>query len=770
MKHLSAICLLLLFPLFSFSQSPTPLTEEERAFVQTGDSNEPMRVYVITNLEDSLLLRSPSSRIQADPEDEVLQQFIQRLYETVTDSASLGVGIAAPQVGLLRQIIWVQRFDREEFPFEAYLNPTILEYSRETQTGREGCLSIPGEVDSVTRAERILIDYDLPDGSHHTEWVEGFTAVIFQHEIDHLHGILYKDHLQEELLAVSPTPSTTPSYYWQQGVKYYMEIDMDVAKHQYEGFQRLTYYNNSPDTLKQVFYHLYFNAFQPGSMMDIRSRTISDPNRKIGSRIAGLSEAEIGYVRPSSLKQNGKVVSFVEDGTILQVPLASPILPGDSAIFEMQYDAQVPVQIRRSGRNNAGGVDYTMTQWYPKLCEYDREGWHSNPYIGREFHGVWGDFEVKISIDSSYVIGGSGYLQNPEEIGHGYLVDGRSLQRPESDKLTWHFIAPNVHDFAWGADPEYQHDWIPTPGGPDLHFFYIPGTQTQTWKDMQPYAIRMFNMMNSQFGQYPYAQYSVVQGGDGGMEYAMCTMVSGNRGLESLISVTVHEAIHSWFQHVLGTNESLYAWMDEGFTSYAQDLILDQLYRNNFLNPQYLSYLNYIDFHKTGLEEPSSIHADHFQTNRAYGRSAYTKGAITLHQLNYVIGHKAFVKGMQQYYREWQFKHPTPSDFKRVMEKASGLELDWYFDYWINTTHTIDYRIAEVKKSSDKTQTILKLERVGAVPMPIDLVVTYKDGTVVYYYLPLRIMRGTKGADYYSVDPIILSDWGMGSTRLYHYP
>ncbi|MEM7368282.1 MAG: peptide deformylase [Bacteroidota bacterium] len=765
MKPFVALFLSALLQLSVFSQTPTPFSSEEKALIHSGEASDPMRVYLITNRDDSLLLRTPSQRVKADPEDKDLQAFIQRLYETVTDSASMGVGIAAPQVGLLRQIIWVQRFDRDGYPFEAYLNPTILEYSRETQTGREGCLSIPDESDSVNRALQILIEYELADGSHHTELVEGFTAVIFQHEIDHLHGILYKDHLEQELAeapALVQTASPRPmaeDFYWQQAVKYYMEIDMDVEKHQYDGFQRLTYFNHSPDTLKRVFYHLYFNAFQSGSMMDIRSQNISDPSSKIGNRISALSEDEIGYLRTNSLTQDGTAVSFSEEGTILVVELANPMLPGDSTVFEMDYQAQVPVQIRRSGRNNAGGVDYTMTQWYPKLCEYDREGWHANPYIGREFHGVWGDYEVKITIDSSYSIGGTGYLQNPEEIGHGYLLAGQAQQVGTSDQLTWHFVAPNVHDFAWGADPEYVHDVIPIPQGPELHFFYLPGSQTQTWKDMQPYAVRMFNIMNSQFGKYPYRQYSVVQGGDGGMEYAMCTMVSGNRTLESLIGVTVHEAVHSWFQHVLGTNESLYAWMDEGFTSYTEDYLMDQLFKTKLLNPQYLSYLNYIDFIATGLEEPSSIHADHFQTNRAYSRSAYTKGAITLHQLNYVIGHQAFVRGMRRYYNEWQFKHPTPTDFKRVMEKESGLELDWYFEHWINSTNTIDYKIAAVNKSSDKTKTHIELERVGAIPMPIDLVVSYKDGTVEYFYLPLRIMRGEKGGDYYTVAPSMIDDW-----------
>src|SRR5690606_23361941 len=143
-----------------------------------------------------------------------------------------------------------------------------------------------------------------------------------------------------------------------------------------------------------------------------------------------------------------------------------------STQFDMDFDGQVPLQIRRAGRNSEEGVALSMTQWYPKLAEYDFEGWHADPYIGREFHGVWGDFDVKITIDKNYIIGGSGYLQNPEEIGYGYEDEGVKVKRPRGKKLTWHFVAPQVHDFAWAADPDYIHDKVQVPDGPMLHFLY----------------------------------------------------------------------------------------------------------------------------------------------------------------------------------------------------------------------------------------------------------------------------------------------------------
>ncbi|RMG64260.1 MAG: M1 family peptidase [Bacteroidetes bacterium] len=549
-----------------------------------------------------------------------------------------------------------------------------------------------------------------------------------------------------------------PAQSWQQRVSYQIEVSLDVTSHRYTGKAALVYTNHSPDTLRRAFFHLFNNAFQPGSMMDQRARNISDPDRRVGDRISQLGPDEIGYLHVKDLHQNGVAVSATEVGTILEVDLAHPILPGGVAVFDLDFEGQVPVQIRRSGRDNREGVAYTMTQWYPKLCEYDAEGWHANPYVGREFHGVWGDFDVRITLDSAYTVGGTGYLQNPEEIGHGYLPAGQAPQRPAGDQLTWHFVAPRVHDFAWAADPDYVHTTAQVPGGPLLHFFFQDNQRAEKWRQLPPYAVAMFEMMREAVGPYPYEQYSVIEGGDGGMEYAMCTMINSSRGLGSLLSTTAHEAIHSWFQHVLATNESLYPWMDEGFTSYYDAWVMDRIYGMNLLNPQYLDYLNYVDVVESGMEEVSATHADHYQTNHGYARGSYTKGSLLLSNLNYVMGEAAFQRGMRRYYTEWQFRHPEPRDFKRVMEKESGLELDWLFQYWIGTTHTIDYGL-EVAETVDKRGTQITLTRLGAIPMPIDLLVTYTDGQQEWYYLPLRIMRGKKGADRYELPRQVLPDW-----------
>ena len=373
--------------------------------------------------------------------------------------------------------------------------------------------------------------------------------------------------------------------YWQQHVDYKMDVNMDVKKFQYTGKQEIVYTNNSNDTLRKVYYHLFNNAFQPGSEMDARLQSISDPDKRMvrtfkkegkdvkESKISTLKPNEIGYLNIANFKQDGAVATTKVVGTILEVTLAKAILPKQKTTLSLDFEGQVPLQIRRSGRLSEEGVALSMTQWYPKLCEYDFEGWQADPYIGREFHGVWGDFDVKITIDKNYTIGGTGYLQNKNEIGHGYEDAGVKVIHPKKTKtLTWHFVAPNVHDFAWGADNEYIHDILIGDNGVELHFFYKNQKDNlENWKKMQPKTAALLTFLNEKIGPYPYKQYSVIQGGDGGMEYGMSTLITGNRSFGSLVGVTAHEMAHSWFQFVLATNETKHEWMDEGFTSYISD-------------------------------------------------------------------------------------------------------------------------------------------------------------------------------------------------------
>lgn len=544
------------------------------------------------------------------------------------------------------------------------------------------------------------------------------------------------------LFAFTAIFSQNNTSYWQQHVDYKMEVDFDDKNYQYDGEQQLVYTNKSPDTLQRVFYHMYFNAFQPNSEMDIRSRTIQDPDGRVKDRISKLNDDEIGYMRAKSLKQDGKKLNHKLVGTVLEVELNQPVLPGESTTFEMEFEGQVPVQIRRSGRNNAEGVELSMTQWYPKMAEYDFEGWHADPYIAREFHGVWGDFDVKIKINKDFILGGTGYIQNPNEVGYGYEDEGTKVKR-KGKKLTWHFKAPNVHDFTWAADKEYIHDKVTGTDGTVLHFLYKDNEEIkENWKNLQSKTSDLLDFFNEHIGAYPYDQYSVIQGGDGGMEYAMCTLITGEREFGSLVGVTAHEMAHAWFQHILATDEAQHEWMDEGFTTYISSLAMNEVMDQNKENPLEGTYRGYVSLANSGYEQPQSTHADRYEFNQAYGISAYSKGAVFLGQLGYLIGEDNLKKTLNRYFDDWKFKHPTPNDFIRVAEKVSGAELSWYLNDWTRTTNTVDYGIKDVNVTEGKT--IVTLERIGLIPMPLEVKIDYKGGSSETFYVPFRLMRWQK--------------------------
>ena len=577
---------------------------------------------------------------------------------------------------------------------------------------------------------------------------------------------------------------------WQQKVKYVMSIDMDVNSNQFTGKQQLEYSNNSPDKLNKLFYHLYFNAFQPNSSMDVRSRELGkilingrpDWDSRVKDRISKLKSDEIGYQKIKSIKMNGVSQPFKYHETILEVNLTKPILPNSKVTLLMEFEAQVPLQVRRSGRDNPStGVRYSMSQWYPKLCEYDRDGWNPNPYVAREFYGVWGDFDVTINIDKNYKLGGTGVLVNAQEIGWGYDKAGSELKPTPKEKRSWHFVGNNIHDFMWAADPDYKHIVRSIPNGPTVHVLYNDKIDEQkddsAWARVGDVAVKVLPFIEKRFGKYPYPQYSFIHGGDGGMEYPMATLLSS-----ASIGTAIHEWMHSWYQMILGTNESLYAWMDEGFTSYAENLVTefntgfpdkanyeDALKKNpgnenlkflveNVLPTQHSgAYNSYFSLVQGGMEEPLTTHADHFNTNAAYSPAAYSKGEVFMEQLGYIVGAAVRDKILLEYYQQWKFKHPTANDFIKLAEDVSGIQLDWYQMYFVNSTKTIDYGIDSLWEENGISK--IRLKRVGDMPMPIDLQLTFKDGTTQTHYVPLNLMFAEKGNENSKEQRTVYEPW-----------
>lgn len=580
---------------------------------------------------------------------------------------------------------------------------------------------------------------------------------------------------------------------WQQRIKYNINVEMNVQNNQMKGKQKMEYTNNSPDSLNRLFIHLYWNAFQPNSSMDVRSielgkQRLDTPSKRgdgldwdarVKDRISNLKPNEIGYQKVIQLFVNGKVQKLIEHETILEVVLDKPILPKSKSVIELDFEAQVPKQIRRSGRDNAEGVQYSMSQWYPKMVEYDYQGWNANPYIAREFYGVWGDYDVKITIPKQYVLGGAGVLQNANTIGYGYEDKKIPLLTQKTPNFTWHFKGENIHDFVWAADTAYKHLSKKIKPNLTIHTLYKSkdAKTDSAWNNVMYAAEKVLPFIEKKYGAYLYPQYSFIQGGDGGMEYAMATLLKGP-GLGTVF----HEWMHSWYQQILGTNESLFAWMDEGFTSYAENEVME------FYNINYASQSPFIDniskqaiekeistnkaklptvhfgeygayyrLAKSGFEEALTTHADHFNTNYASTSAAYVKGALFLSQLSYIMGDSLLDKTLLNYYTTWKFKHPNANDFIRVAEKTSGLTLQWFKEYWIYSTKTIDYKIGNVATDTISGKPIVSISRLGKMPMPVDVEITYKDGTKELFIIPLNLMYGSKPIA--KANTTILPEW-----------
>ena len=555
---------------------------------------------------------------------------------------------------------------------------------------------------------------------------------------------------------------------WQQQINYKIDASLDVQKNTVTGTEEILYTNNSTDTLHKVYFHMYWNAFQPNSNMDARSRElgkttftnrrgeeVKDWDMRVRDRIQNLKPEEYGIQKVNTLNINGKAQQLIEHETILEVVLTQPILPKSSVKMNLSFEAQVPIQIRRSGRDNKEGVRYSMSQWYPKMVEYDYQGWNTNPYIAREFYGVWGNYDVTLRLDKSYMVGGTGVLQNS------------TAPLDKDGNKVWNFKGNTIHDFVWFADNNFKHLSKEVRKGLTLHVYYKAkdAKADSAWANVLWAAEKVLPFMEKKMGAYPYPQYSFIQGGDGGMEYAMATLLVGPS-----LGTAFHEWIHSWYQHILGSNESLFAWMDEGFTSYGEEMV-SHYYETNFAaQSPYISdaakkqiqvglerqakllpavqsgnYNGYIALAKSGLEEPMSTHADHFNTNYAYSNAAYSKGGTFLGVLGYVMGEAKRDQLMLNYYNTWKFKHPNANDFIRVAEKTSGLQLQWLKEYWVNSTKTIDYGLNDIQVSGNAA--LISIQRVGKFPMPIEVVVTYKDGSSELHYIPLDLMLGGKAQE-----------------------
>ncbi len=558
------------------------------------------------------------------------------------------------------------------------------------------------------------------------------------------------------LLLLLATIDPDISYAAAQRVAYRMEIVVNTENHSYKGKQRLTYVNNSPDTLRELVYHLYYEAFRPGSMMDRRDRSLPEGGT-LG--IWRLRPDEQGEVRIESIVSNGKELTWKVNETIMRVEIP-PLLPGDSTVVDMEWTTRIPRLSRRGGWMSNEGVEYSMSQWYPKVAAYDASGWHADEYVAREFYGVYGTFDVSITIPAEYVLGGTGTIVNPTEVGCGYelgAVDtllSKPVREGATGTKTWKFHAENVHDFAWVADPDYAHQIVRWRSIP-IHLLFKRDVYG-LWRGLGEMTRATIEYFNSRFGPYAWPQFTVAMAGDGGMEYPMLIMITGYRGHSSLAGVMAHELGHQWYYGMIGNNETQEAWMDEGFTQYLTDEARRKVLKLN--TPNRLSGLDAIVNHRddspwrdiqsyyqlalTGYSEPLVLFHDWMRETATSGL-VYYKGEAVIRMLQNMMGDSLFYAGMRRYLEKWRFRNPGYRDYEKAMEEASGLRLDWFFNQWIGTDKKCDYAIDGLssRESAGGWETTLDLSNRDEIVMPLDITLEYDDGSTATANVPVEAWR-----------------------------
>src|SRR6059036_83138 len=528
--------------------------------------------------------------------------------------------------------------------------------------------------------------------------------------------------------------------YWQQRADYTIRATLDMARHSLRGDETIRYGNNSPDTLLYLWLQLDQNLFADGS----RGAALNPP----GTRFAGggfVGGYTIDYVK--AVRRGAQAVR--------------------RASLVTAYSFQFPEHGGdRMGREQfPGGWLYELAQWYPRLAVYDDvRGWNTDQYLGQgEFYLEYGDFDVALTVPASFVVAATGTLLNPAEVltptQRARLATalesdttvpiiaksevGQSFTRPRSPgaspTLTWRFSAKNVRDVAWAAAPNFIWDasgWQ----GVLLQSFYPPEANAD-WARSTEFARHSIKHYSEKWFRYPYPTAINVAGPVGGMEYPMIVFCGRSAGDRGLFGVTTHELGHEWFPMVVGSNERLYAWMDEGFNTFINIYSGRAFYHDAAPQGRGVA-LRWARFAATGQDEPPMLAADRVAP-RLLGQIEYDKPATGLYLLRHHIltDTARFDAAFREYIRRWAYKHPTPADFFRSMEDELGEDLSWFWRGWFYRTDVVDLAVDSVRTRTDSTGTsaLLYLSSLGGLPMPVDLRLTYASGATEDVRLPVEI-------------------------------
>lgn len=575
------------------------------------------------------------------------------------------------------------------------------------------------------------------------------------------------------LLLVSLTCFASEKY-WQQDVHYTINATLNPSNHTITGSETLVYKNNFPDTLDVVFFRLYWNLFTKGSYAQKSAEQRKAYYYSFSDTTGGITLSKFVLVKDGV----ETTPEYAVDNTILKAKLPQPLQPGESITFSIAWREEIPSFPVRTGHQ---GRDYNIAQWYPQIAVYDKYGWHKEQYIGSgEFYNDYGTFDVNISVPKSFILGYTGVLLNPEEVYPDSVVkrlneskgkdetvriadfSTREVQANDSSLVTWKFHAENVRDFAWTANEQYIWD-VAHWSGATIHALYFTD-KAEYWQEVAKMGRHAIKFFSEHLGMYAYPNAFVVEGVvGGGMEYPGIVFIGhiGDPYSHSLFGVVAHELGHEWYPMMIGSNETEFAFQDEGFTTFITTLAEEDYYGryNNSYNwerlPGILAMPNtdsregnvssYLYLARTGYEEPIATNTDRWEEPNLSGISMYPKTASVMFMLQYVLGDSVFSKLMLEYYNRWKFKHPYPEDFFALAQDVSGnRDLRWFFDEWFYRTYTcdyilsgIDYEYTSVAPGKAAYRTTITIKRKGSAVMPLDVELTLADGSKTTVNIPV---------------------------------
>ena len=496
--------------------------------------------------------------------------------------------------------------------------------------------------------------------------------------------------------------------YWQQEVNYKIHVVLNDKDHTLKGTEEIEYINNSPDPLDFIWFHIWPNAYRNDSTAYAKQMLREEKGRK---QLAKFKDR--GFLDSLNFTVDGKAARFeAHPGHIdvVKLLLPTPLQPGGRVKIATPFFVDLPEYISRSGHVKQS---YIVAQWYPKPAVYDHKGWHAFPYLDMgEYYSEFGSFDVSITVPSSYIVGATGVLQNAEELKQYKDIGSRNLSSasrknsvkyvaPKGATKTLRYKGDNIPDFAWFADKDFviRYDTLQLQSGKVVDVFtYHHAEGNKNWVNSTSYVKSGTRAYSNYIGEYEYPVVQAVEGpkneSSGGMEYPMITLItSPDAGVEELDAVITHEVGHNWFMCMLGSNERMHAWQDEGLNTYYQFRYEADKYRYNsiFGNqiPKELKSMSTDEFQAAvynalnraiPMEAPIDIPSADYANEDEYGIASYLKTAIWMYLLELEFGKEKLDAAMKAYFKEWKFKHPYPEDMKASFEKELKADLTAYFN------------------------------------------------------------------------------------------